>query len=66
MPALSLELKKSSQFPKNIKKGVKNALARQKLDDDQVKFLTKIVSDAHVELGLANIKAMAGYKYLSY
>ena len=62
---LSLEFKRSSQFSKKIRKGVKNALDRIKISDEKVSYLTNIVRNAHVEIKYSNIHAKAGFKYLS-
>ena len=63
---LSLEFKRSSQFSKKIRKGVKNALDRIKISDEKVSYLNNIVRNTHVEIKYSNIHAKAGFKYLSY
>lgn len=63
---LGSELRRSSQFSKKIRNGVKNALSRIKISEEKRSYLTNIVTNAHVEMSYVNIHAKAGFKSLSY
>ena len=63
---LRVELKRSSQYSRKMRLGVKNAIARVNLSDDKVSYLAKIVTNAHKNIKYSTIHAKAGFKYLSY